>query len=215
MTEVFAPMIGPWNVEQAVLTVLKEWMPTYLAELERENGLTRKALGRPPAPESYHGGLDWQSVIQDRCPEVIVICNPLGEPERSANFYMQNFEVQVGCVVFSEEGSNPEDHARRNAGLFATATMLLGQHGKLSWSEGLASIEETLLVGAPKVEFHESEDRRVAVGITSWHIFTQILDPNSGPVTVKAVEPEEQYPEWPTATSDVITVKGEPVETPL
>jgi hypothetical protein len=209
--ELLNPLRAPWNVEQAVLATLKEWMPAYLYAVEEQNGLHHKALGRPPAPESYKGGLDWETVEQEWVPAVIVNANPVGEPERSAQIYIQDWQVQVGCVVVSREGTDPESSARRTAGLFAAATMLLAHHGGLG---GFAA-EETLLTGAPKVEFFNPERRDVAVGVTEWHVFTELLKPNGGPTVLKTTEPEGPYPEWPESSKDTITVVGEPVITPL
>ena len=206
----FGPLLGPWNVEHAILETLEEWMPSYLAEVERKSNLRPQTLGRPPTPESYKGGLDYESVRQEWLPAIIVVANPVGEPERTANAYIQEYQVEVGCVVISEEGDDPEGTARRNAGLFAAATQLLVTHGSLG---GLS--EECVLTGASKVEFFNPERRELAVGITSWHVYATILDPSSGPVTVKTVEPEEPYPAWPEATKDTITVVGEPTGTAI
>lgn len=207
----FGPIRGPWNVEKAVLATLEEWLPAYLFEVESQNGLQQRSLGRPPAPESYHGGLDWESEQQDTLPEVIVICNPVGEPQRQASSYIQGFEVQVGCVLLATE-EPIETHARKSAGLWAAACMgALVQHGPL----GTLGAEDTVLVGAPKVEFLESENRRLAVGVTTYHVFAEILQPTFGPTTVKPVEPEGPYPEWPESKTDSTTVVAVPVNEPV
>ncbi len=211
--DVFGSLSATWNIEEAVIETLRLWMPEYLAEVERQNGLPKKTLSRPPTPESYRGALDWLSVKDDWLPEVKVICNPVGEPERQASEYIQAFETQVGCVVKSEEGTDPEAIARRNAALMAAASMLLVQHGDLQ----LSNIEETVLVGAPKVEFLEAEDRRYAVGITTYHIFAEILNPNLGPEgetpeTSPGYEGlEEPYKESPQVKTATETIKAVPI----
>jgi hypothetical protein len=210
VSDIFGPMVGPYDVESAVLTTLSSWLPAYLASQEQKRGLQHKFLDRPPAPESYKGGLDWESVQQDDLPAIIVNANPTGEPERNASSVIQNFQVEVGCVVLSQEGDEPEASARMRAGLMATATMLLEHQ-----APELEGLEEMVFVGAPRVEFFDPERREIAVGITTWNAFVQILEPNAGPVTLKEVEPEGPYPENPLATSDRVTVVGEPVETPL
>ena len=209
----FGPAVAPWNVEVAVLETLKTWMPAWLADIEEKNGLEHKILGRPPSPSSYRGGLDWLAVRQEWFPAVIAVANPVGEPERNPSVYTQDFQVEVGCVVLSEEGDDPEGAARMRAGMFAAATMLLASHGGLG---GFAA-QETVLVGAPRVEFHPDapDSRQVAVGVTTWHVFAEILDPRAGPVHVKEIEPEGPYPPDPEAKTDSIVVKGEPVLTPL
>lgn len=206
----FGLLRGPIDVEEAVVETLREWLPAYLLEVESQHGLQRKALGRPPTPESYHGGLDWQSEQQDQIPEVIVICEPVGEPERNASVYIQAFEVQIGCIIVATE-EPLERSARRTASLWAAATMLLAQHGGL----GTFGAEETVLTGCPKVEFLDEENRRLAVGITSWRIFAEILNPSAGPVTVKAIEPEGPYPEDSEVKTTSETVHAVPISEEL
>ncbi len=211
---VFGFLLSPWNVEQAVLTTLEEWLPSYAAELERKNELPQRTLNRPMI---YHGGLDWLSVKEDRMPEVVVVCNPLGEPERGPNVYKQPFLTEVGCVCKSEEGTTPEDHVRRNAGLLSAGVMgALVQHGNL----GTFEAERTVLVGAPRVEFLESEDRRFAVGITGFHVFADIINDLDGPLLTKVSpgsgeENEGEYAEWPEVKTHKETVTAEPTATPL
>lgn len=212
MADVFGPVIGPWNVEVAVLETLKTWLPACLYDLEIKNGLQQKALGRPPSVSAYRGGLDWLSVKEEWLPAVIAVANPVGEPERLPETIIQAFEVEVGCVVFSEEGTDPEGAARMRAGFFAAASMAaIVPRGAL---EGFAA-QESVLVGAPRVEFFDDEQRKVAVGITTWHVYAEILDPNAGPVTIKEVNPEGPYPSDPEAKTHHTTVVGEPIEVPL
>lgn len=210
MPDIFGTLTGPWTVEKAVLTTLEEWMGAYLANIETKEGLQHKFLERPPAPESYKGGLDWESVKQAFLPAVIVNANPTGEPERNASSVIQNFQVEVGCVVLSEEGDEPEASARMRAGLMATAAMLLAHQ-----APALAGLEEMVLTGSPRVEFFDPERREIAVGITTWNAFVQILEPNAGPVTLKEVEPEGTppgtYPEDPIVIKVTETVVGEPL----
>ena len=209
---VFGVMTGPWDVEQAVLKTLKEWLPAHLLDLEEKHSFKAKELGRPPAPESYKGGLDWESVRQEYLPAIIAHASPVGEPERTMNAYNQAFEVQVGCVIYSAQSEEPEAIARRNAGMFATACMgVLVQHGKLA----LPAEEEIVLTASPMVEFFDPERRDIAVGVTGWRCYCEIVDPNAGPGTLKEVEPEGPYPEYEEVETHTVTVVGTPVETPL
>jgi hypothetical protein len=207
----FGPCLGPWNIEKAVLETLKEWMPAWLRNIEETNELQPRSLGRPPSAASYRGGLDWMSVKEEWLPAVIAVANPVGKPERNAEIYTQAYQVDVGCVVLSEEGTDPEGAARMRAGFFAAATMALASHGGL----GDFAAQETVLVGAPQVEFFDEDQRKVAVGVTKWHVYAEILDPNKGPVNVKEVDPEGPYPDDPVAESHDAVVKAEPVQIPL
>lgn len=207
---VFGPLNAAIDIEKAALKTLEEWMPSYLAEIERQKGLTNKALGRPPAPESYHGGLDFLSVKDDQLPEVIVICNPAGEPERMTEEVIQGFQTEIGCVIKSEEGALPEAIARRNASYFSLAAQgIVMQHESL----GLAGtvLETPVLTGSPRVEFLEPENRRYAVGIVTFLIYAQTIEWKAGPTELKTVEPEEAYPEPAEIKKETITIKAESV----
>ncbi len=212
----FGTLASTWNVEQAVISTLRLWLPEYAAEVERQNGLAKGLLGRPPTPESYRGALDWLSVKDDWLPEVKVICNPVGEPERQAAAYMQTFAVEVGCTVKSEEGTDPEGSARRNAGLLALATMLLGQSAGANLG-ALNALEEAVCTGTPRVEFIEPENRRYAVGITSWQIHAEVANPNLGPEgATPETSPgyaglEEPYRESPEVKKATETIKAVPI----
>jgi hypothetical protein len=210
MTEsVFGSLLGTPNVENAVLATYRAWMVEYLAEVERQNSLPSRSLERPPTPESFHGGEDFDTWQEDLCPEVIVVCNPTGEPERSASAgYGQAYEVQVGCVVIADT----EDEARIRAGYWGVASMLLVQHGGLG---GLA--EWTVMTAAPKVEFPDPEQRRLLRSVTTFHVWVvPIISASAGPVgqTPKESpeyggEPEASFKEDPTVTSIHPTVEGE------
>jgi hypothetical protein len=211
MTEVlWGPMLSPIDVEEAVIATLREWLPASLRNAEEVRNLPVRSLGRPAAPESYHGGLDWESEQQDTLPEVIVICEPAGEPERNPNVTIQFFTVQVGCVILASV-EPLEANARKTASIWAAASMVLGQHGAL----GSLEAQETLLIGSPKAEMLDPENRRLALGLTTWHVSVDIFHPSSGPVTLKEVEPEGPYSEYPVVTKDTVTVVGEPTATPF
>lgn len=208
MADVFGEIVAPWNVERAVLGVLETWMPAYLLNLETKNSFQAKHLGRTPKPSGYRGSLDWQSVKQEWLPAVIVVANPTGEPSRQSTEIIQGFEVEIGCVVLSEEGDDPEGAARMRAGMFATAVMgCLVPRGDL---DGFAA-EETVLTGSPEVVFFDDDERKIAVGVTKWAVYAQILDPNAGPVTIKEVDPEGPYPEDPEVLTDRVTTKAVPI----
>src|SRR5205814_8604005 len=129
--DLFGPIRATWELEQAAVETLSIWFPTYLAELERQIGLTNKTIPRPPTPESYHGGVDLESYFQDELPEVVVVVNPLGPPERSASAgYVQGYELQVGCLwvgTGSRLQERPEHEARAIASYLGAASMLLVQ----------------------------------------------------------------------------------------
>jgi hypothetical protein len=207
----FGPLIGLPDVETAILDTLRAWLPTYLSELERQKGLQPRSLGRPPAADSYHGGDDFDSWEEDSTPEVIVVCEPTGEAERTAAGVFQWYEVQVGCVLIADD----EDIARNQAGHWGTASMLLAQQGSLG---GFA--QETVIVGSPKVEFPNPDERRLARAVATFHVWVgPIIDPNAGPIGPNPPgspgyggDPEAPFGDAPTVESSDVTVVAEPLD---
>lgn len=206
---IFGPLVGPITIENALIATLREWANEYAAEIERYEKLPKHTIGRPPVPEAFRGGLDWLSTKEDWLVEVKVICNPVGEPEWLSERYLQSFQVEVGVAVKSEEGTDPEAIARRNAGLWAAACMgAIMQHETLGL--GAEVLQKTDLTGAPRVEFLDAEQRKFAVGITTYLVHVQLLEPKAGP-KVKQTPIEETYPEPAEIKKETVTITAEPV----
>lgn len=219
MPGLIGSLTSAWDVEQAVLNTLKTWLSTYLADVEEEHGLGRKTLERPPAPESYHGGTaDAVAWDQDNLPEVIVIVEPVDEPEVNTSGYVQRFEVQVWCVVMGDDGTGvllPEDSARQQASLYGSAVMGLVQHGEL---EGLPNLEWVRMSGAPRIVAPDTETRRQQASVTTFDVWiATVVDQNAGPVGANPKESpgytgvEEPFEEPPPVETVVITIKAEQI----
>jgi hypothetical protein len=222
----FGPLVSSWDVESAVLATLRTWLPTYLAEVERQHNLKAGSLERPPTHESYHGGtteaISWD---QGHLPEVIVVVEPDGEPERSASVgVIQAYAVQVWCVVMGDDGTelaDPEDAARQQAAHYGAAVQLLEQKGTIAQVAG-EQIQWTLLSGAPRVECPEPDIRNQQASVTTFKvwvapIFAQRAGP-TGPTPQESPGYESQedpFAEAPDAKDGAVTVKAEPTGTPL
>ena len=219
----FGALVSPWSVEQGVLTTLKTWVDTYLAVVEREQGLRPKTLERPPTPESIHGGtaeaIAW---AEEELPALIVVVEPEGEPEVSASVgYVQGFEVQVWCVVNGKDGAElllPEESARMQASHYGAAVMLLVQQGALE----IPNLQWSRMVGYPRVECPEPEKRRQQASITTFHVWVgPVVDQNLGPTGLTPSEspgyvgPEEPFEDRPVAKDGEVDVVAEPTATPL
>jgi hypothetical protein len=227
LADLYGPLKGQPDVEKAVLSTYAIWLNEYLAEVERQKSLPNKTLGRPPTPESLHGGLDFASWLEEELPALIVIANPLGQVEYAASAgYTQTYEVQVGAILKGEGdvlAVQPEDEARILAGYWGEAVQLLVQHGDLG-----EVAERTRMVGAPKVEYCDSnspgaEQRRFMQSVTTFHVtLSQLIVEEAGPFgpTPKESpgyegEPEIPFKEAPEVktTTETITAKktSEPV----
>lgn len=214
MTEsLFGPLFSQWDLEQAVCSTLRTWIPEYLAEVERQHGLRNKIIPRPPTPESIHGGVDFESWAQETAPEVIVVVKPDGEPERSPSGDTQAYQVQVGCRwagVGSELAELPEDEARGVMSYYGAACKLVAQQPTL---QGLVS--HVVLEQDPDVTLPGPEVRAQAQVVTSFRMWAITVIEGAGPQTPSPSEspeytgPEEPFAERPTVESINITVTAE------
>jgi hypothetical protein len=211
---IFGPLLSRYDVEKGVLETLAKWFPTYCAEIERKEGFQPRTLVRPPAPESYHGGVDFDSYDEGTTPEVIVVCNPSGNAERyESEGYSQTYEIQVGVVCFSEKqvgDLTEEDDARLKASFYGAATQLLVQ-------QPVSVLETdcwTTMIQSPRVDLPDPDERRRALSVSVFHTFVStIVREGIGPTGEPPLEDpsEEPYPERPVVGSDSITVHAESV----
>jgi hypothetical protein len=212
MESIFGPLLSSWNVDQAVLATLRVWWRSYMAEVERQNGVPKGTIPRPPDTESFRRGLDFEYYEEDDLPAVIVVSKPSGEPEVSDAGYVQRFEVKVGIVCEAED----ELTAQLRAAFCGAASQLLVQQSEL---EGFA--ERTRMIGAPELEMPDDEERWLCRAVTTFYVWVApVVIAEEGPIEPPGPgmgpggedqEPEEPYPPWPEAASTHITVTGEPI----
>lgn len=211
--DTYGPIVSDEQIRAAAVQTCEAWMPEYLANLERKNGLAKGAIARP---QSYHGGVDWDSWIGEVLPEVMVLVKPTGLPERTAALYVQRYELWVGCACIGQQTSErAEDEARVAAAYLGAASMLLVQ-GERSSLGGLA--EQLEMTSAPEVSVISPEHREVLQVRTGFELRVPgIVSEFAGLVgaTPKESEgytgPEQENTAAPTVTTTALTVKGEPV----
>lgn len=212
-TDIYGQIITRRDVELAVITQLQNWIPAYIAEIERQAGLPSQMLPLPPDPDqSYRGGIDfetWQAAWGSPC--LITVVQPMGEPERqySNGTYLQAFEIQVAAIVQQED----EDTARQYADYYGGAVMgALLQHGSLgTFANGNPVAVKTVLTGYPVVSFMTPEIRRVIRSITTVHTLVDgVLTEASGPATPPA-NPYSPPGTWPDVATVDVVIEGEPL----
>lgn len=209
MSEFFGPLVGNWNVEQAVIATYREWMPTWLAAVERANNMPLRSIPRPPTPQHYYGGLDFQTNVPGTLPVVIVVVGPAGPPERRSGPYGQDFAIHVGCVV---EGIS-EEQARMWAGLYGVAAQMLVQ------APGLKGIADDLeMSAAPEPQWVDPEEaqRRLIRSVTTFTAHVKaVVDESMAPASEtlaqspEITEPEAPPTERPVASKTHLTIQAE------
>jgi hypothetical protein len=137
---VFGPFILDEEVKAAFIATLKEWLPTYLAVIERRVGLEPKSL---PLPRAWvvndDGNLDKRP--QDQLPTVVVMMPGSGEvkPVRDGRgVYRAGYVVNVAVIV-SAGGEDEQANTSRLAERYrAAVALILLHHGSLGgFAEGL------------------------------------------------------------------------------
>ena len=217
----FASIISRRAVEQKIIALLVEWIPTYIAELERQEGLAPASIPLPPDPSlSYLGGVDWEIWEQSWSPQWTVIVKPAGPPERvsGAGIYHQVFNVQVG-VNFVMPADAPslgpieEDSARQYADLLGMAgCAAIMQHGGIGrWPDGTTVSAKTVLTAFPDTSYPYPEERRTARCVFAVQmIVTNALTEAAGPSTPPA-NPYASPIDWPIVVTTGPVVEAVPL----
>lgn len=215
----FGRLVTRRDVELAAVSFLQTWVPTYVAELERQGGLAPQTVPLPPDPNlSYRGGLDFDTWEPAWSPVFIVVAQPTGAPQRAdgAGNYLQTFSLNVG-VNFQFSGATmpslgviEEDSARQYAdilGMAACAAML--QHGGLgNWADGSFVALETWMTEYPKTSFPFADERRITrCQFTLMSVVQNVVTEAAGP-KVPAGNPYASPPDLPLVTTAPIVVNS-------
>lgn len=165
----FGRLVTRRDVELAAVAFLQAWVPTYVAEIERQAGLPARTIPLPPDQNfSYRGGLDFSTWEPSWSPVYIVNAQPEGLPTRVAGegAYIQQFDLHC-CVNFQLTGSQDslgeieEDSARQYAdmlGMAAAAAIL--QHGGMgTWPDGSPVSFRTWMTQYPRTVFPFEDER--------------------------------------------------------
>lgn len=108
MTSVFGPLVTPTTVKSRVLATLRDWMPTYVAEVERQNELEPQRL---ELPRSYvYRGEEIDKSPEDALPAVIVSTPGTSDdptPDEDG-FYQAPWVVNVAVVASAKDQDSTE-----------------------------------------------------------------------------------------------------------
>jgi len=85
-------IISPQAVKYAVIAMLHEWLSTtYLNEVESQSGVPVGSGPRPPAPDSYFGGVASASSAESIMRVLVVLAEPAEDALRFGARYVQWF----------------------------------------------------------------------------------------------------------------------------
>lgn len=197
--EVFGEILLGSNVEQAVIANLKTWFPTYLAEVERQEGVTAHSI---PEPRSYDTVNDFQKWPENQLPAVVVVSPGLaGLPMTEGDGRTRAaWIVGIAVVASAKDKRSTQNLAKLYAAVVRTLMLQQQSLGGIgmgtswrheSYTDIPASDERTL--GSCQVIFE------VDIG--------DVVHARMG----LAQPPDDPYspdPEWPTVETADVTVQG-------
>jgi len=140
--DVFGDLYGAGSVEQAMITTLELWLPSYIAEINRQLGAPVLVL-----PKDYRYQPDERSIAPNTAQVMVVSPGTVGEPERRSNATRATFDARV-TVFFGGVSNFNESRAIMHA--YSAAVLgAIGQHPSLGdfaettvWKGVQAGIEE-------------------------------------------------------------------------
>jgi hypothetical protein len=96
----FGPLVVETDVDFAIIRTLRLWLPTYLAQAERERDLAPRVLARPE-PVSYSNLLDDDEFPDSRMPAILVTTAQVNDEPQidGAGVYSVGWRAVVTAVV--------------------------------------------------------------------------------------------------------------------
>lgn len=113
--EVVGDPVGPTvtggDIEDAALELLKDWLPRYLAAVEDQHGEER---GKTPTPRGWGvTGQDWQKLIPDQLPCIILLAGGLrNPPEKEGGQGVLRATWGLGLIAFLSTAWGRESRRR-------------------------------------------------------------------------------------------------------
>ncbi len=197
MTSVFGPIKTGSGGEEAVITHLKNWMPAYLAEMERLTGRDAQTL---PFPKSYtttpRAPEKW---IDSQLPAVLCVSTGLASAPKKEGSGSTRAIWRIGLATICSARNEEETHLFAKL-YFAALRSAMVQHPSLG---GFA--EDTVWQGED-YDLTPSESRRsMASGYGLFDIeVTEVVNARMG----LAEPPDDPYdvPDMPVVTATYLEV---------
>jgi hypothetical protein len=198
----FGQIVVHTQVEKAMLALLEEWLPTYLAEVERQNDIEPCSIARP---KSYATSVEADLNPAERMPAIIAVSpGTTGEPTREGDQWDAWFQITVVALVMTPE----EMSTRDMCGFYAAAIRsLVLQH---------ASLGSDLVVGTvwdgEEYQGEPGDQRNRTRGAALVHFRVKIgnlVDRSRGPLIADVDNPCDPVPEISTVQTVEIDVNSD------
>lgn len=197
---IIGPMITGKEVEERIAAVLLEWLPTYIHEVEDQEGITRGSI---PAPTTFTRTNDFRSLPDDPKPTLLIVSPGLyGPPVREAEEYSAKWRVTVGVIANTPAG---RDDVRNLAQYYIAAirTLMIQKQGE--FCEGVEWLDEGYQdIGTLNERSHSAARVLFAVEVTGVS-----LRPGGPPAPDPAAD--SPHADWPQATVVDTTITEEAI----
>lgn len=197
---IFGPIVTRIQIAAAVKETLSDWLPAYIAEIERQNELEPESL---PMPRSYSTRTQVTKWGEDQTPAVVIVSPGLsGPPERDGSGI---WRAPWGVAVAVIAGGNSQETVIENSSYYGAAVRacllqrqpLPGVDGRVRW------LDEDY------TDIPESDSRSLAAArIELECLIPTAVDDMAGP-SPDTEPPEDPYTEpadWPAAEETHLTI---------
>lgn len=102
---------------------LERWIPTYLAEIDEQRGLSER--GFTEIPRSFQIVPKFDNPLQDQLPAMLIVCPGNKEPptKRGDGSFEGTYGVGIAALVKGQDQVNAQEIAKRYGGAITTAIM--------------------------------------------------------------------------------------------
>jgi hypothetical protein len=122
----FGRLVSGAQVEDAAETTLQTWLPTYLAEMERQLGVES---GSMPVPRAWERTNTWNQHLATQTPVIVLVSGGLaGKPELRNGSYRAAWSLGLAAVVRDKDQRSANTLAKAYG---AAIRGSLVQHGSL------------------------------------------------------------------------------------
>ncbi len=204
---IFGRIVTGGDVEQWCLDLLHTWFGTYLAELERQHGITEGTLQRPRAYLRVPSLDKWP---EDQLPAVLLVSEgTLDLPQRDGR-KVHRARWLMGAATVCSARSEAESRALAMLYVAALRALLIQRPSLDGKAQGTVWMAESY------TELDYDDGRSLAAGQAAFTVeVDDVVSGDAGPLTPTApLDPDtEPWPPWAEAELVEVEVQGVPLQT--
>jgi hypothetical protein len=203
---VFGPSIHERHVQYAVRDTIQLWIETYLAAVERREGMEPREI---PVPDPGNYVLKDDGTLnkrpEDALPAVLILCPGTAGPAtvEGQGSYGVPFVVNVAAIVSSGDPAYVSDLAKHYTSALRD---LLVHNGSLG---GFA--QTSAWKGSRTDDLRPEDDRSMAAGVNVFHIYVKDVVRRGAGLKAPPEDPYEEL-ELPTIKEVEVDLKPEEIK---